>query len=149
MACNVYCEHVGQYLHEGGNIGEINRRYNLIGPMTSFRISANTAGFSGLVALDEPTQRSQELLVQLLEGGLGSGGARRDHEVQITRELLRRRTKDFLQTPSHLIAPHRGPNLLGDREAQSRFTYRVRQGVNGEQPSSVDRTLTIDPLKLG
>ena len=95
MACNAYSEQLGQYLHEGGSMGETNLRYISIGPMANFLISGTTAGFSSLAALAKPIYRPRKLLVQLLKGSFCGGRPRRDYEVQVRRKTLRRRTKHF------------------------------------------------------
>jgi hypothetical protein len=128
----MYSEQLGQYLHEGGSMGETNLRYILMGPTANFLISGNSTGFSSIGALTKPADQARKLLVQLLEGSLCGGRSRGDYEVQIIRETLRRRTKHFFQTSPHLVALHRCPHLFRDREAQSRFAYRVGQSVNGE-----------------
>lgn len=108
-----------------------------------------TSGFPTLATLIQPAQGTKELLVQLLERCLRRSRAGRDHEITIIREALHRRTEDLLQTPSYVVALHRTPDLFRYRETQPRSTHRIRQNVDREQPSSIDRSLTVDPLKLG
>jgi hypothetical protein len=112
-------------------MGEMNLRYILIDPRANFLISGHT-DFSCPGALAKPPHRARKLLIQLLKGSLSGSRTRGDHEVQIIRETLRRRAKHFFQTSPHPITLHRRPDLFGDREAQPRFAYRVRQSVNGE-----------------
>jgi hypothetical protein len=85
IACNAYSEQLGQYLHEGGSMGETNLRYILMGAMANFLISANTTVFTNLAALAKPVHRARKLLVQLLKGSLCGGRTRGDHEVHIIR----------------------------------------------------------------
>jgi hypothetical protein len=116
MACNAYSEQLGQYLHEGGSMGETNLRYILMGSTNIFLISGNTS-FSVPCALAKPMHQARKLLVQLFKGSLCSGRARRDYEVQVTRKTLRRRTKHIFQASPYLVALHGRPHLSGDREA--------------------------------
>jgi hypothetical protein len=94
MACNAYSEQLGQYLHEGGSMGETNLRYTSMGLINIFLISGNSSFFSPC-ALAKPIYRPRKLLVQLLKGSFCGGRPRRDYEVQVRRKTLRRRTKHF------------------------------------------------------
>jgi hypothetical protein len=58
IACNVYSEQLGQYLHEGGSMGETNLRYTMMGPTANFLISGDTPGLSSLGTLAKPKYRA-------------------------------------------------------------------------------------------
>ncbi len=69
MACRVYREQLGVYLHDAGSMGVKYRRYTRINPMLAFLI--NNASFASnlptLVRAAYLAQRPDKLLAELLE----------------------------------------------------------------------------------
>ena len=56
---------------------------------------------------------------------------------------------EHLSEPAtHGVARYRVAYLAGDRKTQPGSAVFVRKGMHGEEPASVGRALTVDPLEL-
>jgi hypothetical protein len=151
IANKAYCEQLGVNLQEGGSSGETNLWYALIAAEAAslgHTLNVSTSGLSNRALHVQLADRGEELLLQLLEVGVGGRRTGRDHDVDAARQIGGCAAEDLAQPTPYSVTLHRYADLLGDGQAQPRPTHGVRQGVDGEKPSPAHRALAIDPLEF-
>jgi hypothetical protein len=118
IATRAYCEQLGVNLQEGGSIGEMNLWYALIADEAAclgHKLNISTIGLSGRALHVQLAQRGEELLVQLIEVGVGGCRTDRYYEVEAGRHTGCYGAEDLAQPSPHGVTLHGYADLPGDR----------------------------------